>query len=354
MRKTVFAALSLLLFCVAAWAGASEAAHQGSNDRPENVYGKYAFKKQIYMNPLSSFLALDGFHEYYTFLENAFILTDQDGNQKSMEISYQPAPAEDASFRGSFMMDGFGIPDITAYKERYQYTLTDTYGRAIYRLYLLDGEAWLARIHQDSVNVKKSEYIWSIYQLERFEGDIPPAVSVSGTREGVEDFLALQADFRSGYDTDTCYNITPGSFGGSPEYSVFKYDQSCASFLLFEGVAYPLGQWFGGFGVTSMALADLNGDGRQELYFTYSFGSGLHRAHIAYFDPSLKKTVPIEYTHLNKDMLVAAGETGGLALYEASFPAMDSFVEYEMKNDGYIADIVFAGGQAGLSPAPQE
>ncbi len=354
MKKIVLIALAMLLFCTAAWAEASETTLPGSNGRPESIYGKYAFKKQVYMNPLSSFLALEGFHEYYTFSEDTFVITDQNGSQRSMKISYEPSPVDEALFRDCFMMEGFGIPDITAYQERCQYTISDTSCNALYRLYLLDNEIWLAQVHWDSANAKKSEYIWSIYQLERFEGEIPLTVFISGTLDGVKDFSELQADFHSGYDQDACYNITPDSFGEDTMYSVFKYDTSCASFLLFEGKVYTLGEWFGGFGVTSMALADLNEDGLQELYFTYSFGSGIHRSHIAYFDPVLKKVVPIDYTHLDKDMTVAASATGGLSLHDAGFPMMDSFVQFEMKSIGHIADIVYEGGQICLKPVPQE
>jgi hypothetical protein len=218
----------------------------------------------------------------------------------------------------------------------------------------LDKEIWLAQIHKDSANRLKNEYIWSIFQIERFEGEIPLAVSIYGTQDGVNDFLALQGDFHSGYDKDTCYNITPDSFGQNPGYSIFKYDLSCASFLLYENDVYPLGEWFGGIGVTSMALDDLNDDGNQELYFTYSFGSGLHRSHIAYFDPVLKQALPIKYTHLNKDLIVAINETGGLKLYDAAFQSMGSFVQYEMKSTGYITDIVYEDGQVCLDPVPQE
>ncbi len=351
MRKLVCITLALLLFCTNAWAEAGKTSLTGINGTLEGLYGTYQFKKQIYMNPLSSFLALDGFHEYYTFSEDSFTITDQGGNQRSMTVTYQPESFDEAIFRNSFMMEGFAIPDITSFKDRRQYTVTEISGSMVYRFYLLDHEMWLAQIHKDYANRIKNEYIWSIFQIERYEGEIPLMVSITGTQSGVKEFLALQEGFHSGYDLDTCYNITPDSFGENSGYSIFKFDLSCASFLLYENKVYPLGEWFGGFGVTSMALAE---DGSQELFFTYSFGSGLHRSHIAYFDPVMKKVVPIEYTHLNKDMIVAKSETGCLSLYDASFSSMENFVRYDMKSTGHITDIVFEGGKILLSPALQE
>ncbi len=354
MKKFVCVTLALLLFCTITWAEAGKTASTGINGTLESLHGTYQFKKQIYMNPLSSFLALDGFHEYYTFSENTFVITDQNGNQRCMTVTYQPEEFDEAIFRNSFMMEGFGIPDITSFKDRSQYTVTEISGSVVYHLYHLDNEIWLTQIHKDYANKIKNEYIWSIYQIERYEGEIPLTVSIAGTQNGVKGFLSLQREFYSGYDKDTCYNITPDSFGENSGYLIFKYDLSCASFLLYEHEVYPLGEWFGGFGVTSMALADLNGDGIQELYFTYSFGSGLHRSHIAYFDPVMKQVVPIDYTHLNKDMFVAKSETGGLSLYDASFSSMENFIRYEMKSTGHITDIVYESGQILLSHVPQE
>lgn len=173
---------------------------------------------------------------------------------------------------------------------------------------------------------------------------------ISGTQDGVADFITLLQNFKSGSDTDTCYNITPDYIRDNSGYSVFKYDASCASFLLYEGKVYPLGEWFGGLGVTNMTLADLNGDQKPELYFTYSWGSGLHRSHVAYFDPVGKKVVTLDYTHLNKDMLITENEAGGLSLYEAAINRMESFVNFTMERTDYITDIVYKNGQISLIP----
>jgi len=176
------------------------------------------------------------------------------------------------------------------------------------------------------------------------------ATTISGTQYGVEDFLSLQHDFESGYDTDKCYNITPDYIQENSDYLIFKYDTSCASFLLYEGKIYPLGEWFGGLGVTSMALADLDGDQKQELYFTYSWGSGLHRSHAAYFDPYAKKVVIFNYTHLNKDMIITENDNGRLSLYNAAINKMDSFVNFEIEKTNFITDVVYENGQISLNP----
>lgn len=309
--------------------------------RSAELNGNYAFEKQIYMNPLSSFIAFDGYREYYTITENSLILIDEAGNQQRIPVTYTQNEVDERAFWNDFMVENMGVPDISAYKERYQYTLTDASGAAVYRIYRLDDEIWLARLHRDNVNTQKSRYIWSIYKIKKFDGEIPIKTSVYGTQDGVEDFLSLQGDFKSGYDTDTCYNITPVTIKENSDYRIFKYDTSCASFLLYEGNIYPLGEWFGGFGVTSMALADMEGDGVPELYFTYSWGSGLHRSHAAYFNPAAKQIVTFAYTHPNGDMMITSNNDGRLSLYAGLLSRMKNFVNFDIESTDFISDIVY-------------
>lgn len=303
--------------------------------------GNYVFEKQIYMNPLSSFIAFDGYQEYYTITEDMLVLTDASGNQQRISGTLEKGDLDEQEFQNSFDIN-IGIPDITAFQKRYRYTLTDISGSMVYRIYQLDDEIWLARMASGS---KKH---WSIYKITKFEGEIPMKVIISGTQDGVENFLSLQQDFQSGYNRDTCYNITPDNIKENSAYTVFKYDTSCASFLLYEDKIYPLGMWFGGYGLTSMALADLNGDEMPELYFTYSFGSGLHRSHAAYFDPVAKQVVAFNYIHFNKDMLITDNGNGGLSLYSASINNIMSFVYFEIEKNDLISDIVEKNGQISL------
>ncbi len=51
--------------------------------------------------------------------------------------------------------------------------------------------------------------------------------------------------------------------------------------LIIDKQVHRLGMAFGGYGLTSMAVTDLDQDQQPELFYTYSWGSGLHRAHLA-------------------------------------------------------------------------
>jgi hypothetical protein len=60
--------------------------------------------------------------------------------------------------------------------------------------------------------------------------------------------------------------------------------RECETFLVRGGKEVrPLGIGFGGSGVMSLCIADLDRDGKPELVYTYSWGSGDHRSHAAVY-----------------------------------------------------------------------
>ncbi|WP_158602403.1 M56 family metallopeptidase [Cohnella endophytica] len=183
----------------------------------EKLYGNYSFDKQVYMNPLSSTFYLEGLKEYYTLTDKSLIITDQTGKQQIMATDYERTKVDEQEFRNSFFAEGIGVPDIAPYKERYQYALTDPSASPAYRLYVLDGEMWLAKVHKDTANVLKSEYIWSIYKIKKLDERIPGKAVIVEAQDRVDEFLALNKDFESGYDNDTSYNITPAACPCSPQ-----------------------------------------------------------------------------------------------------------------------------------------
>lgn len=346
----VLATLGCLLVTVACTANPLL---QGGLAGDRELSGSYRFEQQVYMNPLSSFLALDGYKEYYTFAADSLVVTDAYGSQRRTIVSYEPDAVDAQAFSQGFgpIATGFGAPDISTFKERRQCTLLDASGKALYRVYELDDQTWFARLHWNSR--EQSEYIWSIYRISPFDEDIPARATVYGSDDGVAEFLSLQTDFQSNCDRDACHNITPEHIQLNSGYSVFKYDASCASLLLYQGEIHPLGGWMGGLGVTSMALADLNQDSEQELYFTFSFGSGLHRSHVGFFDPDAKQVVVLDYVHPNTDMMLAYDNQGKLCLYEANVVEMNSFVDFSLEKADHLAEIGCEDGQVSLQMASE-
>jgi hypothetical protein len=110
---------------------------------------------------------------------------------------------------------------------------------------------------------------------------------------------------------------------------------------MFDNENYKLGEYFGGYGVTSMALADLDDDNQYEFYFTFSWGSGLHRSQIGYFNPATKKVIVLDYSLLSKDMMLTTNQDGDLLVNEADIENDGvSFVDFTIKPTKLIGVII--------------
>lgn len=170
-----------------------------------------------------------------------------------------------------------------------------------------------------------------------------------GTKTDVEEFLLLIPDHVTTYENDTCYNITPEYISDTTEYAVFKYDQSCESFLLYKGKVYEMGTSFGGYGVVDMVTADLNNDEENELYFTYSWGSGIHRSLVGCFDPATEKILLPDFSNMDIDIMLVAKGTD-LYLYSTEIELTD-LVNYSLQALEYIAQITFDGNDVSVHAA---
>lgn len=135
-------------------------------DDPASLYGNYIFEKQIYMNPVSSYIAFDGLEEYYTLSQNMLAITGQDGARHYITISMGEKRRLDKAKFDDLFIGNAGIPDISKYRDCYEYPLCENDNQYGYRLYLLDGDIWLARLHS-------KVRMWSIYQIKKYSGSLP-------------------------------------------------------------------------------------------------------------------------------------------------------------------------------------
>ena len=170
---------------------------------------------------------------------------------------------------------------------------------------------------------------------------------ITFSQTGVSEFMEKAKILSSVQPEVECYNITPDFISEHSDYEIFKYGNSCASFLLYDGEIYLLGEYFGGFDVTSMALADLDGDGQQELYYTFSWGSGMHRSQIGYFDPASKENTILDYSFEGGDMMLTTNDAGDLCVNSAIF-TLSSFVSFEIQAQKQIGTILFENGMVTL------
>lgn len=166
-------------------------------------------------------------------------------------------------------------------------------------------------------------------------------LTITSSREQVDAFEAQNKDFKSPYDTDVCYNITPDFIADHSDYTIFKYEECSESFVLYDNCIYSIGRCLGGSGITSMALADLNKDGQYELYYTFSWGSGLHRSQIGYFNPANKKVTVFDCSVFVSDLMLTVNEAGELCVNTVTPDYYDneSYVDFAVKAQDPIGTI---------------
>lgn len=75
-------------------------------------------------------------------------------------------------------------------------------------------------------------------------------------------------------------DVTPPTLNGMG-WQIIKSSHTCESLLVTQEGAYVLGMCFGGWGVTSAVPCDADDNGTPDLLFTFSWGSGIHRSHLA-------------------------------------------------------------------------
>lgn len=193
---------------------------------------------------------------------------------------------------------------------------------------------------------KSSMPVISFRKLREEEGD-PVLFQLAPSDNGVKEFLRIYGEVKSPYDDDTCRNVTPGEISDRYGFEIFKFDQSCAGYLLYENRIYPLGESLGGLGLTSFAVADIDRDGSPEVYFTYSWGSGMHRSMAGYFDTRDRAVVLFDYSYYNGDMLLVGGNNS-LSLCEASVE-FRSFTDMTLRQgEEKLGDIVSDSGEIRL------
>lgn len=106
----------------------------------------------------------------------------------------------------------------------------------------------------------------------------------------------------------------------------------------------------GGLGVTSMALGDLNNDGWNEIYFTYSWNPGTYCSQAGYFDA---KTSDVHYfgDYMCPDSeLFFTSENDNLTVCKAELTNYEDKVHFELEADKSIAEIVCNDGEIPIVP----
>ena len=142
------------------------------------------------------------------------------------------------------------------------------------------------------------------------------SMKTSATKDSVKEFVSLLENIEpsgliSGnkFDEETCYNVTPPEVATETNMKIFKFSDSCASFVMMDNEVYPLCEFFGGYGFVNAIPCDFDNDGNKDLFVASSWGSGLHRSVISVFNSVSKESTILYDTSttntLSTDLIVA-------------------------------------------------
>ncbi len=181
---------------------------------------------------------------------------------------------------------------------------------------LIDGDlpAGVYRIHHMQYNADKQGYVSAAYcdfAVGKTYGallvanNIPPFTTRADQDsalldeffkacEGAEEIEQLLAG--NHVTRENLYHITPDGLYEATGVRIFKSSDYCASFFLMNGKVYPAGSFFGGYGIHNAVVCDYDLNGVDDILFTCSWGSGVHRSEVWVFNTESAESILITDT----------------------------------------------------------
>jgi len=122
--------------------------------------------------------------------------------------------------------------------------------------------------------------------------------------------LELENDFSTEFKEENCYNVTPESVSEVTDFKIFKFSDTCASFVFIDNEVFGICNSFGGYGFVNAVPWDYDNDGNIDLLVASSWGSGVHRSEISVFNTKTKEYIAIynnmsSYINPCSDLFVA-------------------------------------------------
>ncbi len=184
------------------------------------------------------------------------------------------------------------------------------------------------------------------------------SATTSISKESVKEFLLLlEKTVPSGHihghkiREENCYNVTPVEVAAQTDMKIFKFSDSCASFVMVDSEIYTICEFLGGYGFVNAVPCDFDNDGNKDLLVASSWGSGMHRSIISVFNSVTKESTVIYNTFTTDnpgiDLFVAAAspsssskEIEDLPIYYQVYSAeitVNDMVEYNLADLSYVA-----------------
>jgi hypothetical protein len=126
---------------------------------------------------------------------------------------------------------------------------------------------------------------------DRSEKKTPP-LTVAGAEKLVRDPIFTENPKMNPTAQFPLKDITTKAVWERLDAQIFQVTEGVRAhetYVIKDKKVYHIGSGFGGKGVSSVVVADPNGDGRDKLIFAISFGSGEHRSQVGVFDVLAKK-----------------------------------------------------------------
>lgn len=124
-----------------------------------------------------------------------------------------------------------------------------------------------------------------------------------------------------GYPDEECVDCTPD---GITDFALYKYKSECKTLLSYKGNIYIIGGYFGGYGVTEIAIAE-DADGSY-LVYNYSCGSGITSSSLGAF--SFKSQRLFAADRFFSDIVTFAIKDGRAVIDKAEMTLTDNGYEY--------------------------
>ena len=180
--------------------------------------------------------------------------------------------------------------------------------------------------------------------------DITP-FSMSPSKDNVQEFWDSKMPLVLKNSTvDKLYNITPKEITDKYGFRLYKFEDNYETYIEYNDSVYLVGEGIGGRGTVSFAVADMDMNGTDELYFTHSYGSGLHIVDIGVFDLSTMKWGSFSsqlkdlITVIETRELTFAVKDNKLEVYTAKILKADS-VNMQTAPDKLLGEITLKNGR---------
>lgn len=158
-------------------------------------------------------------------------------------------------------------------------------------------------------------------------------------------------DIAKAHPDDSCYRMTIKQETEKYGFDVYRFCKSCDSYILYNGKMHYLGYGSGPYGVTSLAAADLNGDGAIEVYYTFSWTiGGTHVSEVAYFDTAWEEVFHFYYSRCYNNDLALKVEDGKIGFYTAMVSLHGDNDEdlVVMPMGSKVGEFIFENGEIGI------